>query len=81
MANCDVCGSKSDRVVVEVMPDYLRDSHRAAGNWGNYPLNGAERLVMQRSEAEALCESDADEYNHIVRDASDSDLDDYEVVS
>ena len=62
-------------VLVETMPDQHRDSHRAAGNWGRYPDNGAERSILYRAEAEALC--DGDEYDHIVRPATQRDIDRY----
>lgn len=49
--------------IVEVMPEHLRASHRAAGNWGRYPHNGAEHRAMSAEEAE-YCEGD--EYDHVV---------------
>jgi hypothetical protein len=30
-------------VTLETMPDYLKESHIAAGNSGSYPFNGAQR--------------------------------------
>lgn len=33
-----------DAVEIEWMPEHLRESHRAAGNSGRYPHNGALRL-------------------------------------
>jgi len=77
----------ADPVVVERMPDHLRDSHRAAGNWGIYPHNGAERVIVERADTESWCydaEADshsgieADEYDHIVRDAAPADFERYE---
>lgn len=62
-----------DLVVVETMPDHLRDAHRAAGNWGTYPHNGAERCVVTRDEAEAAVSIDTDGYTWIVRSATRSD--------
>jgi hypothetical protein len=53
-------------VTVETMPDWLRDSHRAAGNWGQYPSNGAVRQRVEIGEAEELVESDDDGYNKII---------------
>ena len=58
----------SDPVIVERMPEGLRASRRAAGNWGVYPHNGAERIVMRRNDV------DDDEYDHIVRSATLSDF-------
>ena len=54
-------------VVVEVMPYHLRATHRAAHNWGVYPHNGAERVLMDPDEADEHCASD--EYDFVVRDA------------
>lgn len=68
-----------DAVIVETMPDHLRGSHRAAGNWGVYPHNGAERRIMTHSDAEALL-GDEPEYDHIVRDAKPADLKRYELA-
>lgn len=39
-------------VVVEYMPEYLRASHEAANNRGEYPHNGAIRRTMLRSDAD-----------------------------
>lgn len=58
-------------VIVETMPDHLRSSHRAAGNWGVYPLNGAERTRVEVSAAEEICAEDDGEYNHIVSDTEE----------
>jgi len=58
----------SDFCTLETMPDCHRASHRAAGNWGIYPVNGAVRERMLRSEAEEIVEADADGYDHIVND-------------
>lgn len=58
--------TQTDIVTVETMPDHLRSSHRAAGNWGVYPLNGAHREEMSRAEAEEIVEADEDGYDHIV---------------
>ena len=80
----------TDPVVVERMPDYLRDSHRAARNWGRYPANGAERVIVERSATEqwthgvdddgddAWASIEADEYDHIVCDATTADFERYE---
>lgn len=56
----------ADWVTVETMPDYLRASHRAAGNWGRYPVNGACRYLVHRDEAAALVDADEDGYAHVV---------------
>lgn len=54
-------------VEIETMPDWLRESHRAAGGFGRYPANGAERRIVHPDEAEAIVEADGDGYDHIVR--------------
>lgn len=61
-------GYPSPLVIVETMPDHLRGSHRAAGNWGVYPHNGAERLIRFRDEAQELVDNDPDGYASIVED-------------
>lgn len=66
----------ADTVVVEVMPAYLRESHRQARNWGAYPHNGARRYLAERLWAEEL--TVAAEYDHIVRDATATDLAQYD---
>ena len=53
-------------VIVETMPEHLRSSHRAAGNWGVYPLNGAIRERLDLGEAEEIVETDEDGYAHII---------------
>lgn len=56
---------KDNRLVkIEIMPEWLISSHKKAGNWGIYPLNGAERIMVDEDEVEDYllgCE-----YNHIV---------------
>lgn len=76
---CEWHGPVAETVTVEVMPDHLRGSHRAAGNWGTYPANGAVRLRVhgdcadwlvrggETTSTETLRDMDeADEYNHVV---------------
>jgi hypothetical protein len=59
-----------DYVVLETMPDWLRQSHRDANNWGNYPHNGAVRVIRERSEAHDEVQGDPDGYAWIVRTAT-----------
>jgi hypothetical protein len=54
-------------VTLETMPDCWRASHRAAGNWGVYPHNGAERRECSEEEAEEEIAADPDGYAHVVR--------------
>lgn len=64
-------------VLMERMPDHHRASHRAAGHWGRYPHNGAERVVVSAEWAEQDVAEDSDGYNHVVRDAIDGDIEHY----
>jgi hypothetical protein len=59
---CGWEGERSETVLVEYMPVWLRESHRDAGNVGEYPYNGAVRLRCEQSCAERLRE-DSDEEN------------------
>lgn len=65
----------TEYVLVERMPEHLRASHRAAGNWGQYPHNGAERVLVHRDCAP----DESDEYDHVIRDAKPGDGDRYAV--
>lgn len=58
--------ANGDRVLLETMPDHLRESHRAAGNWGRYPVNGATRAMVDRAEAMESVASDPDKYSRII---------------
>jgi len=58
-----------DYVTIEEMPDCLRGSHRAARNWGRYPINGATRRRVSREEADEIVAADDDAYDHIVEEA------------
>ncbi len=55
-----------DLVCLETMPEQHRSSHRAAGNWGQYPRNGAERRWVASSEADEIVAADEDGYDNIV---------------
>lgn len=57
---CEWCGPLEKMVVVEYMPQSLRESHRAARNSGSYPCNGAVRVAVKRECAERLVEYDSD---------------------
>jgi hypothetical protein len=78
--------TKTTTVIVETMPEHLRSSHRAAGNWGSYPVNGATRERLDLDEAEEIVEADEDGYDHIVEGTEltageKSDVSDWETVS
>jgi len=53
-------------VTIETMPDHLRSQHRAAGNWGQWPVNGSVRVEMSADEADEIVASDPDGYARIV---------------
>lgn len=53
-------------VVLEEMPGWARARHRAAGNWGAYPRNGAHRRLCDPDEAAEAVATDADGYAHVV---------------
>lgn len=55
---CAWTGAKSETVVVEYMPNHVRSSHRAAGNRGSYPTNGAVRVRVEKSCADSIVESE-----------------------
>jgi hypothetical protein len=57
---CCWTGSAEDMVVVQWMPEYLRESHAAAGNSGCWGHNGSERVAVERSCASLLIEGDGD---------------------
>lgn len=65
-------------VVVEYMPEVWAESHRAAGNFGTYPYNGAKRVLMVESDAIERVSEDPDGYARIVGAATLSDLTRYE---
>lgn len=55
---CEWTGPHKETVLVEWMPVHLRASHRAAGNSGSYPHNGAIRILCERSCAERIVAQD-----------------------
>jgi hypothetical protein len=59
--------------LIETMPEQHRASHRAADNWGRYPDNGAERLIVTENEL-----PEQDEYDHLVRGATVKDRQHYD---
>lgn len=65
----------AEYVLVERMPEHLRESHRAARNWGQYPHNGAERVLVHRDCAP----DESDEYDRVIRAAKPGDEDRYEI--
>jgi hypothetical protein len=65
-ATVAVARSVASLVVVETMPDHFRESHRAAGNWGVYPGNGACRTSVTPDEADKIIEADPDGYARVV---------------
>ena len=60
--------------LIETMPAHLVGSHRAAGNWGDYPANGAVRAVVVGGAAVAADYLTDNGYDHAVRDATAADV-------
>jgi hypothetical protein len=60
MICCSECGGDcaTEVALVETMPEQFRASHRAAGNSGTYPHNGAVRRHVCFGCAEALIEDE-----------------------
>ena len=55
---CAWVGDPIETVMVEWMPESLRESHVAAGNRGTYPHNGSLHLRMEASCAATIVEWD-----------------------
>lgn len=51
---CYWSGPRKDMVIIEYIQDFHRGSYRAAGNRGEYPHNGARRLLVEKWCAKAL---------------------------
>jgi hypothetical protein len=61
---CNWSGRISELVVVEYMPEYLRQSHTATGC---YPHNGSVRVVAHRDCADLLLEiEDESDWSSII---------------
>jgi len=58
---CNLSGPLKDMVILEWMPESLRESHRAARNSGTYPTNGAERLLVDYTCAIRICDEEDEE--------------------
>ena len=57
---CQWDGTESDLVTIEWMPLHLRAAHTAAGNRGVYPHNGARRIRVAQSCADAMVADDGE---------------------
>lgn len=57
---CQWQGPCAETVVIEFMPAHLRESHRAAGNSGTWPHNGAVRIRVHRDCAASMVETDGE---------------------
>lgn len=53
-------------VEIDVMPEHLRESHRAAGNSGEWSANGSLRLRVSRACAEMLTETEGPEWAQVL---------------
>lgn len=67
-----------DVVLVQTFPMWLRASHAAAGNRGEYPHNGAIRVLMDRENA--MKWSVEENWTVILRVATAEDLERYDYV-
>lgn len=47
---CQWTGPIEETVIVEYMPDSLRDSHEAAGNRGIYPAKSCADLIVKTND-------------------------------
>jgi hypothetical protein len=67
--------------LIETMPAHLVGSHRAAGNWGDYPANGAVRAVVVCGAAVAAdCYLAHNGYDHVMRPATAADVARYGIL-
>jgi len=67
--------------LIETMRAYLCGSHRAAGNWGDYPANGATRAVVVGGAAVAAdCYLAHNGYDHVMRAATEADVARYGIL-
>lgn len=57
---CAWSGPKSETVVVEFMPEWLRRVHPSSHECGWYPTNGAVRIRVERNCAAAMLEYDGE---------------------
>lgn len=57
---CGWVGPRTETVIVEWTPKYLRESHTAAGNRGQYSVNGAQRSRVSRDCADMMIEHDGE---------------------
>lgn len=57
---CQWSGDRAETVRVEWMPEWLRESHQAAGNAGSYPANGAQRIRVHNDCARLMVENDGE---------------------
>ena len=60
-------------VILETMPEHLVASHEAAGNFGQWPLNGSVRECVLLEDAEQVVADDETGYARIVGDANADD--------
>lgn len=67
--------------LIERMPAHLCASHKAAGNWGDYPHNGAVRVVVVGGYAVAEdCYLTPNGYDHVMRSATAADVERYGII-
>lgn len=59
-SQCNWSGPREEMILIEWMPPYLRESHRAAGNAGVYPHNGSVRALVEWSCGQTLLDAEPD---------------------
>jgi hypothetical protein len=62
--------TNTTRTLIETMPAHLCSSHQAARNWGDYPVNGAQRRIVNGDGTDSLSDNG---YDHVVRTATPKD--------
>ena len=62
-------------LLIETMPAHLVASHKAAGNFGVFPANGAERSLVDAADVDTYLTDNS--YDHVVRVATARDVERY----
>lgn len=57
---CAWTGPREQTVLVEFMPEFLRESHEAARNRGVWPHNGAVQIRVEKSCAKHMIKHDGE---------------------
>jgi len=71
-----VTAASGTLLLIETMPSHLVASHKAARNFGSFPANGAERLIVDAADVDTYLDAD-NGYDHVVRVATSRDVERY----